>query len=67
MVQITHNLNGPRVTCMSHACANAKNTHGIRPRVYMRVKFNTRVQNKMQHTCIVAICHETILLTTSGA
>ena len=35
MVQITHNLNGTRV---SHACAKAKNMHGIKPRVYTCVK-----------------------------
>ena len=35
MVQITHNLNS---TCVSHACAKAKNMSGIKPCIYTCVK-----------------------------
>ena len=71
MVQITHNLNGThishacnlcltRVTHVCTACVKAKNTHGIKPRVYNKCTTHT-------HLSIRSIHHETILLTTSSA
>ena len=58
MVQITHNLNGPRVTrvckCKKHTWHQTTCVHACK-------------LNGYTYTRIIAICRETIILTTSGA